>query len=138
MWDPSGLLPPGLLSAGDAELCEDLTAAIQYLKGAYKQQEDQLSTPLDSNRTSGSGLIPKEGRFQLDGRKTFVNLEGADVLEQTDQRGCGCPIPGETQGQVGWETGRPDLEVGNAAHGRGLEQDDLQSPFQPKPFHEIL
>ena len=82
MWDPSGLLPPGLLSAGDAELGEDLTAAIQYLKGAYKQQEDQLSTPLDSNRTSGSGLIPKEGRFQLDGRKTFVNLEGADVLEQ--------------------------------------------------------
>ena len=32
------------------------------------------------------------------------------------QRGCGCPVPGSVQGQVGWGPGQPglvlDMEVG--------------------------
>ena len=36
-------------------------------------------------------------------------------------RGCGCPIPGDVQGQVGWGPGQPDLvlnvEVGGPACG---------------------
>jgi len=40
------------------------------------------------------------------------------VLEQTVQRGCGCPIPEDVQGQVGWGLGQPDLMGGNPAHGR--------------------
>jgi len=42
-------------------------------------------------------------------------------LEQAAQRGCGCPIPGAVQDQVGWDRGQPglgpDLEVRGPACG---------------------
>ena len=62
-------------------------------------------------------------------------------LEQAAQRGCGCPIPESVQDQVGWSPGQPglgpDLEVGGPACGRGLELDDPQGPFQPRPFYDM-
>ena len=40
------------------------------------------------------------------------------------QRGCGCPVPGGVQGQVGWGPGWPGLvlnmEFGGPAYGRGV------------------
>ena len=43
------------------------------------------------------------------------------MLEQTAQRGCGCPVPGGVQGQVAWGPGQPGLvlngEVGDSACG---------------------
>jgi len=46
------------------------------------------------------------------------------VLEQAAQRGCGCPIPGGVQGQVGWGPGQPGLvlsvAVGGPACGWGV------------------
>jgi len=46
------------------------------------------------------------------------------VLEQAAQRGCGCPIPGGVQGQVGWGPGQPavelNVEFGGPACGRGF------------------
>ena len=46
------------------------------------------------------------------------------MLAQAAQRGCGCPIPGGVQGQVGWGPGQPglllDMEVGGPACGRGV------------------
>ena len=47
--------------------------------------------------------------------------ESGEVLEQ---RGCGCPIPGRVQDQIGLRPGHPvlapDLEVGGPACGRGV------------------
>jgi len=47
-----------------------------------------------------------------------------EVLERAAHRGCGCPIPGGVQGQVGWGRGWPGLilnvEVGSSACGGGL------------------
>ena len=44
------------------------------------------------------------------------------MLEQAAQRGCGWPVPGSVQGQVGWGPGQPDLVtdlvVGNPVQGR--------------------
>ena len=41
------------------------------------------------------------------------------VLEQAAQRGCGYPVPGAVQGQVGWGPGQPSLvlnvEIGGPA-----------------------
>ena len=50
--------------------------------------------------------------------------ESGEVLELAAQRGCGCPVPGGVQGQVGWGPGQPGLvlsaEVGGPACGRGV------------------
>ena len=50
------------------------------------------------------------------------------MLEQAAQRGCGCPVPGGVQGQVGWGPGQPGLvlnvEVGGPACDGGLELHD--------------
>jgi len=40
------------------------------------------------------------------------------ALEQVAQGGCGCPIPGGTQGQAGCGSGQPGLLVGDPAHSR--------------------
>ena len=47
------------------------------------------------------------------------------MLEQAAQRGCGCPVPGGVQSQVGLGPGQPglvlDMEVGGPACSRGVE-----------------
>jgi len=54
--------------------------------------------------------------------------ESGEVLEQAAQIGCGCPVPGGVQGQVGWGPGQPGLVlkgyVGGPACDRGLEIHD--------------
>jgi len=62
-----------------------------------------------------------EGRFRLDVREKFFTERG-EVLGQAGQRGCGCPIPGSVQDQVGCGPGQralvPDLEVDGPASDR--------------------
>jgi len=56
------------------------------------------------------------------------------VLEQAAQRGCGCPIPGGVQGQVGWGPGQPGLvngEVGGPAWQGGWRFMILEVPSNP-------
>jgi len=55
------------------------------------------------------------------------------------QRGCGCPIPGGVQGQVGWGPGQPGLvlnaEVGSPACSRGV---GASWPLRSLPTQAIL
>ena len=50
------------------------------------------------------------------------------MLEQVVQRGCGCPVPRDVQGQVGWDPEQSDLVLdlatGNRASSKGVEPDD--------------
>jgi len=59
----------GLFSLEMRRLRGDLTAAFQYLKGAYRKDGEGLFTTMCSNRTRGNGCKLKEGRFRLDIRR---------------------------------------------------------------------
>lgn len=41
-------------------------------------------------------------------------------------------------GQTGWGFEQPSLVEGVPDYGRGLELDDFQGPFQPKPIHDSV
>ena len=45
--------------------------AFQYLKGAYKQEGEQLFTRVDSDRTRGNGFKLRKERLKLDVRRNF-------------------------------------------------------------------
>ena len=98
----------------------DLIAAFQYLKGDYKQEENQLLAWVDSDKTKGKGFKFKDGRFRLE----ILYRESGEVLEQAAQRGCGCFIPGGVKDQVGWGPEQPslipDLEVTGPVCGKGV------------------
>ena len=64
----------GLFSLGKRRLWGDLIAALQYLKGAYKQEGSPHFARVDNGRTRGSGLKLKERRFTLDIRGMFFTM----------------------------------------------------------------
>jgi len=64
----------GLFSLEKRRLRDDLVAAFQYLKGAYRKDGEGLFTRVCSDRTRHSGLRLKEGRFRLDIRKKFFTM----------------------------------------------------------------
>jgi len=116
----------GLFSLEKRRLQGDLLAAFQYLKGSYRKEGDYLLSKACCDRTRGNGLNQRESRFRLDIRKKFFYHEGGETLEQIAQRSSGGPIPGNTQGHVGWGSEQPGLVEDVPAHSRGVGLQDLQ------------
>ena len=95
----------------------DVIAALWYLKGAYRNAEEGLFRRAGSDRTRRNGFKLEEGRFRLDTRNKFYTVR---VVRYCNQEGCGCPLPGSIQGQVGWGFEQPGLEGGVLAYSKGF------------------
>ena len=88
----------GLFSLEKRRLQGDLIAAFQHLKGAYKQEGNQLLERVENCRTRGNGLKLREGRFRVDVRGKFFT-ESGEVLEQLPREAVDAlSIPGGVQG----------------------------------------
>ena len=61
----------GFSSSKKRRLRGDLIVAFQFLKGAYRQEGEQLFTRVDGDRTRGNGFKLRQGRFRLDIRRKF-------------------------------------------------------------------
>jgi len=64
----------GLFSLEKRRLQDDLIAAFQYMKGAYRKDGEGLFTRVCSDRTRQNSRKLKEGRFRLDIRKKFFTM----------------------------------------------------------------
>ena len=83
------LKEPGLFRLEKRRLWGVHTVAFQYLKGACKQERNQLFTWVDSDRARRNDFKLKEGRGGLDWMSGEVlHRESGEVQEQVTLRGC--------------------------------------------------
>jgi len=100
-------------------LWEDLIAAFQYLKGAYKKDRDRVFSRACCDKTRGNSSKLKEGRFRLDISNKFFTMRVVKHWNRFAQRHGRCSIPRNTQGQVGQGSEQLDLVEAVPAHCRG-------------------
>ena len=127
----------GWFSLENRKLWGDFTAALWYLKGAFKKDRERLSTRGSSDRTKCKGFKLKEGRSRLDIRKKFFMMRVARDRNCLPRKAC--TIPGRVSSQAGWDFEQPSLAKDVPAHGRrGLNYVTFKDLFQPKQFHNSM
>ena len=98
----------GLFSLEKRRLRGHLSVAFQYLRGVYKQEENQHLTQSNSDRTRENGFKLKVGRFGLDVRQKIFTQRAVRPWHSCPES-CGCLTPRGAQGQAEWGPGQPDL-----------------------------
>ena len=136
------LMDLGLFSLEKRRLWCDLIAALQYLKGAYKQEGNQLFERVDNSRARGNGFMLKKGRVRLDIRGKFFTMRVVrfwnrlprEVVDALSLDMLKTRLEGTMGSLVWYQIWR--LEALPVAG--GLELDDPWGPSQPKPFYGCM
>lgn len=76
--------------------------------------------------------------IQIRYKEGIIYSECGEVPEQAVKRSRGCPIPGRDQDQVGWGFQRPGLLRGYPAHGRELDDLELDDSERSEPFYDFM
>jgi len=127
-----------LFSLEQRRLREDLIAALQYFKGPYRRDGENLFSRGCWNKTRSNGFKLKEGGFRLDIRKTFFTMRV--------EKHWNC-FPSEVVEAPSLETFKARLDRApshlvslkiSLLTGGGLDYMTSRSPFQPKPFYDSV
>ncbi|KAK4830138.1 hypothetical protein QYF61_008565, partial [Mycteria americana] len=114
-------------------LREDLTVAFQYLKGAYKKDEDRRFSRVCCNRTRGNGFKLKEGRFRLDIRKKFFVMRVVKPWKRLPRQVVVAPSLETFKNALGWKGPLKVIQSNSPCSEQGhLQLDQVaQGPVQP-------
>jgi len=127
----------GTLQPVKEKLQGDIITAFQYPKGAYRKDGKELFITACKNRRLGNGFKLEEGRFRLDIRMKFFtervvrrwNRLLREVLDAPSLETFKTRLDEVLSNFLSREGGRT---------AGGLKLDDLQGPFQLKPFYDSL
>jgi len=96
----------GLFSLEKRRLWGDLIVAFQYLKGAYRKDEDKPFSKVCCDGKRSNGFKLKEGRFRLDIRKIFFAIRVVRPCNTLPREAVGAP-------SLGVFRARPDKALSN-------------------------
>ena len=82
-------------------------SGLSVSRRGYRKEWDRLFGRVCCDRTREKGFKLKEERFRLVIRMKFFAVYCSEALAQVVQRGGGCPVPAETQGQAGQGSEQP-------------------------------
>jgi len=99
----------GLFSLEKRRLWEGLISTFQHLKGAYKFLHSLLI------KDRGKKFKVKNAKLRIDVRRKSFTQRALRYWHSCPEK-LWCPIPGGTQGQVGWGPGQSELVGGSPAH----------------------
>ena len=107
--------------------------AFQCLKGAYKQEREQLFVRVDGDRTRDDGFKLRQVRFRLDIRRKLFTQKVVRHWNRLAKEVVDAPSLEAFKARLDWAAWSAGWRP---AHSRGLELHDHCGPFQPRPFYE--
>ena len=112
----------------------DLIVAFQYLKGAYKQEGEQLFMRVDSDRTRGNGFKLRQGRFTLDIRRKFFTQRVVMHWNRLPKEAVDAPSLEAFQARLDVALGSLVWWLATLHIAGGLKLNDHYGSFQPTLF----
>ena len=128
----------GLFSLEKRRLWGDLIVAFQYVKGAYKQEGEQLFMRVDSDRTRGNGFKLGQGKFRLDIRKKFFTQRVVTHWNRLPKEAVDAPSLEAFKARLDVALGSLVWWLATLHIAGGLKLDDHCGPFQPRPFYDSM
>jgi len=127
-----------LFSLEKRRLQRGLVTAFQYLKGAYKKDEDRPFSRACCDRTRGNGFKLREGRFRLDIRMKFFTMRAVkhrsvfprEVADAPSLETFKVRLDGALSNLIYWKMSLLIAER--------VKLDGLKSPFQRKPLYASM
>jgi len=113
-------------------------AAFQYLKGAYKQEGEQLFMRVYSDRIRGNGSKLRQGRFRLDIRRKFFTQRVVTHWNRLPEEAVGAPSLKAFKARLDVALGSLVWWLVTLHIAGGLELDDHCGPFQRRSFYDSL
>ena len=113
-------------------------SALQYLKGAYKQDGKQLFARVDSDRTRANGFKLRKRRFRLDIRRRFFSQRVVMHWKRLPKEVVDAPSLEALKARLDVTLGSLVWWLATLHIAGGLKLNDHCGPFQPRPFYDSM